>query len=240
MNNAPTSEWKIVKPKSKVKPKSIKKGNNINALQLPPKSQTIIAKGDSAASNHYWALRDSMVLDDVEEDPIGPTDILPDTSTLTATKQGNLPIEQLSSTAKKTAIFDTLQSSLISLGQLCDDGCTMVLTKKKLIAAKDKNIILQGHRSTSGDGLWDIPISSTKLPTIRHNRAVTPVTPSMNVIIRRNEAKRDLIRYLHGACFSPTKATWIAAINNGHFTTWPGLTTSLVTKYLPPSIYTAK
>ena len=234
MNNAPTSEWKIVKPKS------IKKGNNINALQLPPKSQTIIAKGDSAASNHYWALRDSMVLDDVEVDPIGPTVILPDTSTLTATKQGNLPIQQLSSAAKKTAVFDNLQSSLISLGQLCDDGCTVVLTKKNLIAAKDKNIILQGHRSTSGDGLWDIPISSPKLSTIRHDRSETTVTPSMNVIIRRKEAKRDLIRYLHGACFSPTKATWIAAINNGHFTTWPGLTTSLVTKYLPPSIHTAK
>ena len=73
MNNAPTSEWKIVKAKS------IKKGNSINALQLPPKSQTIIAKGNSAASNHYWALRDSMVLDDVEVDPISPTVILPDT-----------------------------------------------------------------------------------------------------------------------------------------------------------------
>ena len=73
MNNAPTSEWTIVKTKS------IKKGSNINALQLPPKSQTIIAKGDSAASNHYWALRDCMVLDDVEVDPISPTVILPDT-----------------------------------------------------------------------------------------------------------------------------------------------------------------
>ena len=181
-----------------------------------------------------------MVLADVEVDSIGPTVILPDTSTLTATKQGNLPIQQLSSAAKKTAVFDNLQSSLISLGQLCDDGCTVVLTKKNLIAAKDKKIILQGHRSTSGDGLWDIPISPPKSSTIRHDRSETPMTPSMNVIIRRKEAKRDLIRDLHGACFSPTKATWIAAINNGHFTTWPGWTASLVAKYLPPSIHTAK
>ena len=87
----------------------------------------------------------------------------------------------------------------------------MVLTKKTLTAAKENNIISQGHRSSSRDGLWDIPISSPMLSPIRHDRSEPPLTPSMNVIIRRKEAKRDLIRYLHEACFSLDKATWIAA-----------------------------
>jgi len=66
-----------------VKNKSRKKVINQLTSTIPPThTHTIIAKGDSAASNHYWALRDSDVLDDVRSDPNGPVVILPDTSTL--------------------------------------------------------------------------------------------------------------------------------------------------------------
>jgi hypothetical protein len=39
-----------------------------------------------------------------------------------------------------------------------------------------------------------------------------------------NSNQKDLSNYLHAACFSPVKSTWITAIKNGHFTSWPGLT----------------
>ena len=45
----------------------------------------------------------------------------------------------------------------------------------------------------------------------------------------------DLTQYLHAACFSPTPSMLIKAINNGHFTTWPGFTTEAVKKHLPKS-----
>jgi hypothetical protein len=32
-----------------------------------------------------------------------------------------------------------------------------------------------------------------------------------------NNNKKDLINYLHDACFSPVKSTWIKAIKNGNF-----------------------
>ena len=51
---------------------------------------------------------------------------------------------------------------------------------------------------------------------------------------------KDLIMYLHRACFSPTISTWVQAIDAGYFVTWPGLTSKLVKKYLPKSIATAK
>ena len=53
---------------------------------IPP-THTIIAKGNSVASNHYWTLRDSDVLDDVQTDRNGPFLILPDTSTLKAIRK---------------------------------------------------------------------------------------------------------------------------------------------------------
>jgi hypothetical protein len=55
-----------------------------------------------------------------------------------------------------------------------------------------------------------------------------------------NINQKDLINYLHAACFSPVKSTWIAAIKNGNFTSWPGLTEQAVEKHLSKSTSTTK
>jgi hypothetical protein len=55
-----------------------------------------------------------------------------------------------------------------------------------------------------------------------------------------NSNQKDLINYLHAACFSPVKSTWITAIKNGHFTSWPGLTENAVEKHLSKSTSTTK
>jgi hypothetical protein len=55
-----------------------------------------------------------------------------------------------------------------------------------------------------------------------------------------NSTQKDLINYLHAACFSPVKSTWITAIKNGHFTSWPGLTQQAVEKHRSKSTSTAK
>ena len=53
-------------------------------------------------------------------------------------------------------------ASLISIGQLCDDDCDVLLNKTKLVAIKDNKIILKGTRNYS-DGLWDIPIYKRRI-----------------------------------------------------------------------------
>jgi hypothetical protein len=45
---------------------------------------------------------------------------------------------------------------------------------------------------------------------------------------------------LHAPCFSPVKSTWIKAIKNGNFSSWPGLNEHSVEKYLSKSTSTAK
>ena len=47
--------------------------------------------------------------------------------------------------------------SLVSLVQLCDDNCKMLLDRKSLYVVKNKELILRGHRNQN-DGLWDIPM----------------------------------------------------------------------------------
>jgi hypothetical protein len=55
-----------------------------------------------------------------------------------------------------------------------------------------------------------------------------------------NINQKDLIHYLHAACFSPIKSTWSTAIKNGNFTSWPGLTEQAVEKNLSKSTSTTK
>ena len=66
------------------------------------------------------------------------------------------------------------------------------------------------------------------------------ISPSMNAILRKDKTKMDLAAYHHASIFSPVQSTLVNSINNNHFTSWPGLTPSLITKNLPPVLATAK
>ena len=132
------NDWKLVQPQSKY---SLQYCHSI----IPP-ATSIIAKGDSAASNHYFALRDAAVLDEVRQDQVGTSVMLPDASSLTSVASAHLPLSKdLTPKATKTALFDNLQSSLISLGQLCDDNCTVVLNKRNLFAIKNNNVVYRPY-----------------------------------------------------------------------------------------------
>ena len=61
-----------------------------------------------------------------------------------------------------------------------------------------------------------------------------------NGIIRQKQTKQYLAEYLSAACFSPPKSTLLCAIKNNHFTSWPGMTSELISKHLPKSISTEK
>ena len=52
--------------------------------------------------------------------------------------------------------------SLLSLGQLCDDECDILLNKNKIDFIEDEELILQGTRNML-DGLWDIPVSKIEI-----------------------------------------------------------------------------
>jgi hypothetical protein len=48
------------------------------------------------------------------------------------------------------------------------------------------------------------------------------------------------VQYLHASAGFPTKPTWIEAIKNNHYASWPGLTVKAVTKHFPKSGETMK
>ena len=108
---------------------------------------------------------------------------------------------------------------------MCYYACVDILDKNEINILKGNTLILKGHRNKI-DGLWDITIS-------------IPVRHFVMAIITKDKTKTELIQYLYGFCFIPTPRTFMKAINNGNFLTWPGLKNQQLLKHLPPRIATA-
>ena len=129
-------------------------------------SSFILAKGDSAASGHFFRPDDAHVLVDVEQEcDVKVT--LPDNDVIGSSHTGQLPnLPNLPLLATQASVLPRLaSSSLVSLPQLCDHGCQCLLTKDKLTVVKNGKFILQdgigipvmtGVRNQH-DRLWDIP-----------------------------------------------------------------------------------
>ena len=220
----------------------------------------VISKADSGASQHYFKNEDVPVISNCTKTQVGPTVSLPDGTSMQATKTGNLELSPLlSKKATAVHVFKGIQnSSLLSIGQLCDDDCVAVLKKKDINIYKDDKVIISGTRNFY-DGLWDveIPVRDTTVktmtitPTHTHNRLCAgnspvetnqnaTVTQKLNAIIRKAQTKQELVQYLHGCCGSTTLATWAKAIKNGNFITWPGINDIKVLQDGVPSVATAK
>ena len=58
--------------------------------------------------------------------------------------------------------------------------------------------------------------------------------------VYETKSKQELILFYHAACFSPTKRTFVEAIERNAFASWSGLTSELVNKYLPRTEETIK
>ena len=144
---------------------------------------------------------------------------------------------QLPPTAQTGHVLPGLSTgSLISIGHLCDNDCTAIFSKYHVHIIKDGSLIIKGPRNKS-NGLWTIPIAPTSSPLT--NPANLPPHLACSAI-NVTSTKSDLAAFLRGTVFSPTLSTFLRAIKQGHFTTWPGLTHNLISKFLPKSMATSK
>ena len=152
---------------------------------------------------------------------------LPDHSTIQSTHTASLPLHSndVPPTATTAHIFPHLRTSLISVGKLCDSGCTAHFNKDEAVINYKGKVVVRGNRTPNG--LW------TVFPSFTRTAQATTVT-------RVRHRIKDHLSFLHAACFSPVKSTWIKAIKNNNFVTWPAVNQSNVNKHLPKSVATAK
>jgi len=111
-----------------------------------------------------------------------------------------------------------------------------VLDKNEINIFKNNKCIIKGKRNKA-DGLWDIPLQP--IPNIISEPS-REIQHTANAIICKSQAKTELAEYLYGCCGSPAVSTFIHAIKNGNFLSWPGIESVSFTKHLPPSIDSAK
>ena len=73
----------------------------------------------------------------------------------------------------------------------------------------------------------------------RINMVIASPTDTINNVYELPSMERA-VRYLHGAAGFPTKATWVKAIRNGAYVSWPLINIKNVNKYFPESEETQK
>ena len=137
-----------------------------------------------------------------------------------STHTATLDLHDLPTPALTAHIFPKLASgSLLSIGQLCDYGCSAYFMRHSLLIFHKGKIILRGTRT---DKLWNI--NTTKNNT-GHSLNATIGNPTI----------AERIKFYHASLFSPTLTTLTKAINAGYLTTFPAFTAKQVNKY-PPSL----
>ena len=162
---------------------------------------------------------------------------MPNGDIISSTHIALLPQQNLPLPARKAHIFPKLTKPLISIGILCDNGCIAVFDADQVtIYNKTTKLpVMMGKRD---------PVTTLYMVNMTATPSVSS-PPSFPTNLYANhvyetQSKQDLILFYHAACFSPSKSTFIKAIKNKAFTTWPGLTAELVAKYLPKTEATVK
>ena len=146
---------------------------------------------------------------------------------MTSSHIAELDITTLPPDARTVHIVPDLQNySLVSIGQLCEAGCTAHFDKTSVTVWYKNQPVLVGTRE-GPNGLWIFkPSQSQEIPTDFTGAIDMPST-------------RVLVQFSHAAMFSPTNSTMEKAIQNNYLTGIPGLNLQSFRRFQPNSEATA-
>jgi hypothetical protein len=96
---------------------------------------------------------------------------------------------------------------------------------------KGESTILTGLRDQYSS-LWRVPLEPNVPMKIGREHYAH--------IFYEQKSIQATITYFHACCFSPVTDTWLKAIQNGYFATWPSVTVENVRKYISKSDATYK
>jgi hypothetical protein len=131
---------------------------------------------------------------------------MPNGTSIQSSHTCNLLLTDLPHQARQAHILPGLvHNSLISVGQLCDNECSVTFTQNQVTVSRNGKDVKYGSRDPKSR-LWRGDLKQKMKPKISQcNHA------------HDNNNQKDLTNYLHAACLSHVKSTWIKAIKNGNF-----------------------
>jgi hypothetical protein len=136
----------------------------------------------------------------------------PNGAIMTSTHKGELDFLMLQPNACHAHIVPALQNcSLLSIGQLCDSGYTVVFDAPTM-RVMDGNICVLSGQHNHTNGMWEVEHPK------QEERA--------NALGTQTASK--LIAFAHATLFSPALATLENALTKGYQTNFPGLSAKLL------------
>jgi hypothetical protein len=154
---------------------------------------------------------------------------MPNGTTIQSSHTCGLLLADLTQQARQAHILPGLiHNSLISVGQLCDNECSVTFTHDQVTVSRKGKEVMYGSRGPKSR-LWRVDLKQKMKREI-----------AQCIHAHDNNHQKDLINYIHAACFSPVKSTWIKAKKKDFFSFWPGLNEHSVEKYLSKYTSTAK
>jgi hypothetical protein len=148
---------------------------------------------------------------------------LPNGATVESSHTADLDIPKLNAAVSKSHVFPGMaHHSLLSVGQLCDEGYIVTFRRDTVTICNSESSKLLSGPQDETTGLWRINLKQI-------NKLIPDPTANNVYELRTTGA---LIHYLHKALFSPTKAAMLQAVKDGHLITWPGLTEDAINKHL--------
>jgi hypothetical protein len=185
---------------------------------------------DSGATGNFLAFDAPCISKTKTLNPLSVT--LSDGTIIQSTHTVILSLPGLPPSANKAHLFPShFKHSLISVGHLYNHGCEVVFPAPIVTVRKGGTSLFVGWRDRSS-GLWRIDLTGQLTNTLSRPNAAKHVYEKHSI--------SDTIAYLHAACFSHVKDTWIKAIAAGNFSGWHGLSVDNVRTYLAKADATVK
>ena len=148
-----------------------------------------------------------------------------------STHEAELDFPSLPKEARLVHIVPALaQYSLLSIGQLCDNGCKVIFDYKEVNIIHRGKTVLQGYRDHK-TRLWHVEIPSENDANEQYNVAHAAIGSTK---------KEDIVAFAHAALFSPAITTLEKALDKGFIRGFPGLDTKSLRKHPPQSFAMVK
>ena len=181
----------------------------------PMKKPKLIA--DTGSFGHYLNPDDAKYLVRIEDDT-SVTVSLPNETTMTSSLTGALNIDTIPMEARKAHVFNELTSwSLLSLGVLCDAGCTANFSSDKLTVKIFDKVVLNGYRDHTTHGMWMVDLTQENQTA----NSTLPTKEMANVVYPTGTIAK-LVAFYHGCACSTPVSSFLKILELG--TALPGIT----------------
>ena len=152
---------------------------------------------------------------------------LPNGDTISSSSAGDLWLPHLPVPLTAHIFPDaSLDTSLVSISELCNNGCIATFTNEDMHVTKDGLTVLH-HRKDKSDHLWNVQLPS-------------PTAATSASAILRSDTDASFATFIHTTLGSPALSTLLRAVRKGYLSSYPRLTATMVTSYLSLTAATAR